>query len=152
VITPLDENSSVTGDVIELRIPSSPAYVTVARQTVEGVTRRMPFARAEVEDVKLAVGEACNNAIKYGANGATSAPVTIRCVVNHSSLEIEVHNYHTANAPYPEIDNTPDHNREGGLGFHLMRQLVDHVEFVWGEDFALVRLVKTVRAESLVDG
>ena len=145
MITPLDENSSVTGDVIELRIPSSPAYVTVARQTVEGVTRRMPFARAEVEDVKLAVGEACNNAIKHGANGAKSAPVIIRCIVNHSSLEIEVHNYHTANAPRPDIDSAPDHSREGGLGFHMMRHLVDRFEFVWGEDFALVRLVKTFR-------
>ena len=148
MITPLDETSSITGDVIELRIPSSAAYVTVARQTVEGIARRMPFEKTEVEDVKLAVGEACNNAIKHGADGAKSAPVTIRCVVNHCSLEIEVHNYHTVNAPRPEIDSAPDHNREGGLGFHMMRQLVDRVEFVWGEDFALVRLVKTVRTQS----
>jgi serine/threonine-protein kinase RsbW len=149
VVAPLDDTSSIIGDVIELRIPSSAAYVTVARHTVEGVARRMPFERAEVEDVKLAVGEACNNAIKHGANGAKSAPVTIRCVVNHCSLEIEVHNYHIATAPCPDIDCTPDHSREGGLGFHMMRQLVDQVEFVWGEDFALVRLVKTVRE---VDG
>ena len=148
MITPLGDTSSIIGDVIELQIPSSAAYVTVARRTVEGIARRMPFEPTEVEDVKLAVGEACNNAIKHGADGAGSTRVTIRCVVNDGSLEIEIHNYHTADAPRPEVDNAPDHNREGGLGFHMMRQLVDRVEFVWGEDFALVRLVKTVRSQS----
>ena len=148
MITPLDETSSITGDVIELRIPSSAAYVTVARRTVEGVARRMPFEPTEVEDVKLAVGEACNNAIKHGADGVKRTRVTIRCVVNDGSLEIEIRNCHAANAPRPEVDNAPDHNREGGLGFHMMRQLVDRFEFVWGEDFALVRLVKTVRTQS----
>jgi len=67
VITPLDETSSITATLLSCGSPISAAYVTVARQTVEGVAKRMPFARTEVEDVKLAVGEACNNAIKHGA-------------------------------------------------------------------------------------
>ena len=137
--------SPAEGDVIELRIPSSAAYISVARHAVESVARRLPFGQSDVEDVKLAVGEACNNAVKHSLEQDSGGPVTVRCIVSPRSLEIEVRNCHAANLPCPDVSRAPDLNKEGGLGFYLMRQLVDHVEFTWGDDFALVRLVKRIR-------
>ena len=145
MVSPRADPVSRRGDRIELRIPSSAAYVGIARRTVENVARQLPFEHTEVEDIKLAVGEACNNAIKYGAEANGRFPVTIRCIVRPRALQVEVRNYHPADEPRPTIDNTPDITKEGGLGFCLMRQLVDQMDFVWGERFALVRLVKIFR-------
>ncbi|HOM71293.1 MAG TPA: ATP-binding protein, partial [Armatimonadota bacterium] len=50
---------------IRLEIPSATEYVGVVRRAVEGIARRMNFDSSEVEDLKLAVGEACTNAIKH---------------------------------------------------------------------------------------
>lgn len=139
------DRAPAPGDVIELRIPSSPVYISVARQAVESVARRLPFGRTELEDVKLAVGEACNNAVKHGCATNGGATVTVRCTIAPSALEIEVRNCHASGQPCPSIDTTPDLNKEGGLGFFLMRQLVDQVEFIWEEECAVVRLIKSVR-------
>ena len=143
-----DEPPPRNGDVVELRIPRSPAYVSVARRTVECVAQRLAFERAEIDDVKLAVGEACNNAIRHGSDDSDKAPVTIRCTVDSGGLAIEIRNYHPVGTPPPTTDPAPDFSKEGGLGFRMMRQLVDDVEFVWGEDFALTRLTKTIRKPS----
>lgn len=60
---------SATRD-IQIQIPSSAEYVRVVRLAVLGVASRMPFSYDDVEDIKLAVSEACNNAILHAANEA----------------------------------------------------------------------------------
>ena len=52
-------------DVISLQLPSLPEYLGVARLTVSGVANRLGFTYDEIEDIKLAVGEACSNAVKH---------------------------------------------------------------------------------------
>ena len=58
---------SSRGDVsrIELTIPAGSEWVRVARLTVAGVASRLPFPVDAVEDIKLAVTEAINNAIQH---------------------------------------------------------------------------------------
>ena len=50
---------------IALQIPSDAEYVRVVRLTVIGVASRMAFSYDDIEDIKLAVSEACNNAILH---------------------------------------------------------------------------------------
>ena len=69
------------GEVVELEIPSAPEYVSVVRNAVEGIARRMEFSAGEIDDLKVAVGEACTNAVKYGCRDADSPCVAIRCIV-----------------------------------------------------------------------
>ena len=56
-------------DSIVLHIPSRPEYVRVVRLTLMGIASRMEFSYDDVEDMKLAVAEACNNAILHAAPG-----------------------------------------------------------------------------------
>ncbi len=50
---------------IVLHIPSRPEYVRVVRLALLGIASRMEFSFDDVEDMKLAVSEACNNAILH---------------------------------------------------------------------------------------
>ena len=52
--------------LVELRIPSRAEWVAVARLTVAAVARHLPFTVEEIEDVKLAVAEACTTVIQAG--------------------------------------------------------------------------------------
>lgn len=62
---------------IQIQIPSSAEYVRVVRLAVLGVASRMPFSYDDVEDIKLAVSEACNNAILHAASeAARTSPKT----------------------------------------------------------------------------
>jgi anti-sigma regulatory factor (Ser/Thr protein kinase) len=62
--------ASVGNRNIQIQIPSSAEYVRVVRLAVLGVASRMPFSYDDVEDIKLAVSEACNNAILHAASEA----------------------------------------------------------------------------------
>jgi serine/threonine-protein kinase RsbW len=44
---------------VELQIPSKPEWVAVARLAVAAIANRLPFSVEEIEDVKLAIAEAC---------------------------------------------------------------------------------------------
>ena len=56
--------SDPLADQVELILPCRPEYVGVARLAVLGIASRMPFSYDEVEDVRLAVGEACTHALE----------------------------------------------------------------------------------------
>jgi anti-anti-sigma factor len=51
---------------VELRIPSKPEWVAVARLAVAAIANRLPFSVEEIEDLKLAIAEACTICIQQG--------------------------------------------------------------------------------------
>lgn len=130
------------GEVVQLEIPSSPEYVAIVRHAVEGLAKRLQFNNVQIEDLKLAVGEACTNAVKYGCPADDDTHlVEIKCTVASDGLVIEIKN-NIAECKSPNVPREPDISREGGLGLYLMRQLMDEVDLTWDSDVATVRMVK----------
>ena len=54
-----DSWSSVKGDVIELTVPALTAYLGVVRTATAGLAARLGFTLDEIEDLRIAVDEAC---------------------------------------------------------------------------------------------
>ena len=44
---------------VELRVPADTAYVAVLRTTTAGLAARLDFTLDDIEDLRIAVGEAC---------------------------------------------------------------------------------------------
>ncbi len=44
---------------VELRLPADSAYVSVLRTTTAGLAARLDFTIDDIEDLRIAVGEAC---------------------------------------------------------------------------------------------
>lgn len=77
--------------VVELKIPARPEYVGVARLAILGVASRMRFSYDEVEDVRLAVGEACTTAVEWAAkNGRQESALLVRSSIGESTLTVEI--------------------------------------------------------------
>jgi serine/threonine-protein kinase RsbW len=132
--------------IVELTIPGKPEYVGVARLAILGVASRMRFSYDEVEDIRLAVGEACTTAIER-AIGAhfDQLEVRIRCLIDPSRLVVDV----TDNAPLlPAAEPTlnPQGLDERGLGGVLIRILMDDVQSVEAPEAGRhgVRMIKYV--------
>ena len=128
---------------MEIRIPASAEWVRVVRLAVAGIAGRMGFSFDEVEDIKLAVAEACNNAILHAganANGAPddSAPTRVQVEVTPLSdrLDIRVTDEGSEGiVEFPEIKEVTKYHAdeyeylpEGGMGLLLIRSLMDDVE------------------------
>jgi serine/threonine-protein kinase RsbW len=129
-----------------MKVPSSPAYVSVVRHAVASLARKMSFSVHDVGDIQLAVGEACNNAVIHGlATGCHS--VRIRCKIAPTDLCVEVTNRYHGDPPWQAIGCKPEPcaYNENGMGVFLMNALVDSVRFRWGKRTATVSLTKCVR-------
>ncbi|MFH0926604.1 MAG: anti-sigma B factor RsbW [bacterium] len=133
----MDDNSTIQSnnrsDMIELTIPCKSEYVGVVRLTVSGIASRMAFSYDDIEDVKVAVGEACINAIKHAYPSSVKKEIEdnkilIRCTISPSKIDIFVKdtgvgfNYSQVN-PNQKRDIPP----KTGLGIFLMQSLMDSV-------------------------
>ena len=139
----MDRKTALVREQVLLQIPRSPEYVSLVRHAVGGLAHRLRFTSQDVTDLQLAVGEACNNAVKHSDNGC-DYPVRIRCTVGPRALEIEVRNRYCGVPPQRPIGCCPDPNEcsEGGMGVYIMKTLMDRVHFRWGKSTATVRLTK----------
>lgn len=126
--------SQIGGDprteTVQLIIPCRAEYVGVARLAVLGIASRMPFSYDEVEDVRLAVGEACTHAVERAGTGNS----TIRIVgtIDPHALTIEVKDDVAEEDMAPPTEEAKLLEEAGvdqeGLGALLMEILVDEVK------------------------
>jgi serine/threonine-protein kinase RsbW len=135
--------TSLHSETVQLIIPCRPEYVGVARLAILGIASRMPFSYDEVEDVRLAVGEACTHAVERA--GTAAASIRIVSTINSHALKIEVSDdvpSNTIAAPTEESrlleEAGVDHKDLGAL---LMEILVDDVTI--DTDAAGTRVVLT---------
>jgi serine/threonine-protein kinase RsbW len=132
---------------VDLRIPSLPEFVAVARMTVAAIACRMDFPYDAVDDIKVAVGEACTNVIEHASPESRTQEIEIRCLLEPDALVIEVRDQ--GQGFNPNLLTQPDPFAEGGLGLILIKALMDNVELtsLTGRG-TQVRMVKRLRPVS----
>ncbi len=119
-------------EVICLQIPGDTQYVCIARDAVDAVGEQISLPPEARMAVKLAVGEACNNAVKYAkGDNAGTCSISVACRVQLDALEIDVTNqgngFHPdAPAAMPAAVALEEHGR----GLALMQMMMDSVEFL----------------------
>jgi serine/threonine-protein kinase RsbW len=104
----------------------------------------MPFSYDEVEDVRLAVGEACTHAVERAGN--SDAKIRIVSSIDANALIIEVSDDIAQGAapaaPAEDIQSLSDGVDTQGLGALLMEILVDKVNIAAGATGTTVKLTK----------
>jgi len=113
-------------ETIELRLPCRAEWVGVARLAVAGIANRLNFSVEDIDDLKLAVAEACTNCIQHAGD---SDEVRIACAVHGDKLVVTVEDHgkgFDGRAVAPRALGEPD---VGGLGVFLIRTLMDDVSF-----------------------
>ncbi len=111
-------------DCISLSLPTKSEYVSIARLTASVVANNMGFDIEAIEDIKVAVGEACNNAVLHSFCKET---FDICFQVEDGTFVIEVkdcgNGFELDNYEAPDLSN-PQGN---GLGIFIMKSLMDEV-------------------------
>ena len=111
-------------DVVNLSLPSKPEYVSVARLTASFVANKMGFDIEAIEDIKLAVGEACNNSVLHSGSFDT---YNLEFIQNEDTLVIEIkdfgNGFKVENYTEPKLDDP----QENGLGLFIIKSLMDSV-------------------------
>lgn len=115
-------------DSIKLTLPTKPEYVSLARLTIASVANNMGFSIGDVEDLKVAISEACTNALNHGKNPDTTYELTY--IVNSEQLVFTVADKGVGFEP--EEVKAPDLNgaQLGGFGLFIIKSLMDRVEII----------------------
>ena len=77
-------------DTIELRLPPHPENLALARLALTGVAGVAGVSEPALADLKLAVTEACTNAILHGYASGAPGELVVRYRLATGRLEIEV--------------------------------------------------------------
>jgi serine/threonine-protein kinase RsbW len=92
MVDPSDDGGAETeGDVIELTVPALTTYLSVVRTATAGLAARLSFTFDEIEDLRIAVDEACVMLLSLpGPTPADTATLTCRFRVLDDVLAVTV--------------------------------------------------------------
>ena len=106
----------MTYETIKMEITANPAYVSIIRLTTSGIANKVGFCMDDIEDLKVAVSEACTNAIKHSSDDR----FTIIYTMIENGLTIEIidngNGYDTSSINEPDIENL----KESGMGLFII--------------------------------
>jgi len=115
-------------DYVAVTIPSHPKYLSVVRAMTSKVGQVNGIDEAVLEDIKLAVDEACANVIKHAYSGNTSGKIVIKYKTTPDIYQVII----TDNGIKAQNDllkgRDLDDVRPGGLGVHFIKRVFDVFE------------------------
>ncbi|WP_328329579.1 MULTISPECIES: ATP-binding protein [unclassified Streptomyces] len=140
---------------VELRFSAQPEHVRTARLVAAAVARRAGVDEAVLDEVRLAVGEACSRAVGLHRGNGIAAPVRVVLIEEEKSFSIEVgdevpttggaasagsgaHDAPAVGGAEPSVDASADGEDEMGLA--VISGLVDDVEVTSGEYGGVIRM------------
>lgn len=97
----MDANPQVDRADVELRLPADSAYVSVLRTTTAGLAARLDFPIDDIEDLRIAVGEACALVLPEAQPGSD---LTCAFFLGSSQLTVRV-TVVPAGAVAPDLDS-----------------------------------------------
>ncbi|HEY9374319.1 ATP-binding protein [Streptomyces sp.] len=138
---------------VELRFSAQPEHVRTARLVAAAVARRAGVDEAVLDEVRLAVGEACSRAVGLHRSNGVTAPIRVVLTEEEKSFSIEVGDEvpgagvaaadaagvpgARGSAPAEEFD---DADGKDSMGLAVISGLVDDVEVRAGEQGGVIRM------------
>lgn len=135
---------------VELRFSALPEHVRTARLVAAAVARRAGVDEAVLDEVRLAVGEACSRAVGLHLSHGIAAPVRVSLIEDDKKFAIEVGDDVPvtpagrpsgagADAGVP-AEEGGDAEGEDEMGLAVISGLVDDVEVTSDESGGLIRM------------
>jgi serine/threonine-protein kinase RsbW len=87
-------------DIVEVRLPATSAYLSVLRTATAGLAARLNFTLDEIEDLRIAVDEACAMLLPQATSGED---FTCTFTLEHDALDVHVR-IPTGRGTLPERD------------------------------------------------
>jgi serine/threonine-protein kinase RsbW len=135
-----------------LQVPSSTENLALIREFVTSVGRQATLDDEDINNLELAVDEACANVIEHAYGHDATKEVIVRAVFDDQTLRISVIDtgpgFDPGNAQPNTVEELIKQRKSGGLGIRLIKTLMDEVEYeiVPGQKNEL-HMIKKIRKE-----
>lgn len=138
----------MAGATVELRFSALPEHVRTARLVAAAVARRAGVDETMLDEVRLAVGEACTRAVGLHMTHGVDSPVRVALIEDEKTFSIEVgddapgRGFHR-DLPAPGLPHCPageEDESEGAMGLAVISGLVDDVEITADDTGGTIRM------------
>jgi serine/threonine-protein kinase RsbW len=130
---------------VRLVLPHVARAELLASRAVEEAGQRIAFPRDTLAEVKLAVVEACLNALEYGA-GDVEVEVVAHPDDARAWIEVAVVDHGPGFDPSgvarPVLEDKLRSKRKRGWGLELIRRLMDEVEITSEPGLTKIRMIR----------
>jgi len=151
----LRDEEKTTKEVLEIKLPNQLKYLSVLGTLIGEAGQVHDIDKKDMEDILLAVDEACTNIVKYAYDVGSLEHFTVRLTFDPGTISIE---FQDNGKPFNPLDtNLLDRNRIregedlGGLGIFLIKKRMDKTEYHHSVDrgncLTLVKNVSVSRKE-----
>ena len=134
---------------VEIKLHNKLSELASANRTLTEFGRQHGLPDSVLHDFNLALGEILTNIISYGYTDSGEHEITVRLSVGPGEMSVDVEDDGQPFNPLeaPEVDTTkPLEDRAiGGLGVHLVRKLMDGLEYQRYEGKNLLVMRKRLR-------
>jgi anti-sigma regulatory factor (Ser/Thr protein kinase) len=118
---------------LELSLGATPAEVVRGCDALREFCRAHGLTDAVAFDAALVLEEVSTNVVNHGYAGARPGNVSVKAEILADTLRIEVQDdgpaFNPLSAPAPDMATYWSESRVGGLGLHIVRALVEGVEY-----------------------
>ncbi|MFD7730002.1 ATP-binding protein [Kitasatospora phosalacinea] len=123
---------------VELRFSALPEHVRTARLVAAAVARRAGVDESVLDELRLAVGEACSRAVALHQRNGVDGAVRVALIEQEKRFLIEVAD--EAGSAHAAGANGGDPEDEDALGLAVITGLVEDVEVGNGSDGGVIRM------------
>jgi serine/threonine-protein kinase RsbW len=117
----------------ELQVKSKTENLSVIRDFVSEKALDAGLPMATVENIMLAVDEACTNIIKHAYKSSPEGKIILNIDYDEKKFTITIIDYGKSfepnSVPLPNLQKYYREHKVGGLGIYLMKSLMDDVKY-----------------------
>lgn len=123
----MTSQTTATGcETVTLSLPDKPEFISLARMSASMIANLAGLSFDEIEDIKVALSEACTNALRYGCTKSDHYEVAFS--LSPKLFEISVRDngdgYDFESVQQPLLGG----EQIGGFGLFIIRSLMDNTE------------------------
>lgn len=117
----------------ELKVKSKTENLSEIRDFVSSKALKAGISANTIDNIILAVDEACTNIIKHAYKLSPQGEILIKIDYDENKFTIMIIDYGKSfepdRVPRPDLQKYYREHRVGGLGMYLMKSLMDDVEY-----------------------
>ena len=125
-----DRSDSAGETIMSMRLPARADRLKVIRHTVRSALEYLDCEKEMTEEVILAVDEACQNVVRHAYGGRDDGEIAVELRRDGDDFVVEVQDFAAPVDVETVKGRDLDDIRPGGLGVHLIREIMDDVQFV----------------------
>jgi anti-sigma regulatory factor (Ser/Thr protein kinase) len=130
---------------LKLEVPSDPELLSVVRSAVKQLAQVTGFTDEECRSITVAVDEAMTNIIRHAYENRHDQSIQLVCQRDDHGLEFILTDSGRPVDP-EKLHGRPLHEvRPGGLGMHIIRQVMDQVQYERLPGGNRLRLIKYLK-------